>query len=235
MRIAISPLYKWREFESKAQQDSTFMAGFDTAWNHREFSDMVNERTYKQAMLKLAEKDSIQLAINLVDSSVNLFINGVKIHQSNVKMFEQNQLLKKLPVLTYAKIFSLPLAVNSQVSTIVKEPVVVRQAPKDPEEAMQNAWQPDTLIQYPAFLLLRLNYGIDLIFEQDQHPGFYEKWIKFGFYKEIWKERVIKAITGFFKGKKQEYYPAITLYLPADDIRVIYRALPQFAYTVIYY
>lgn len=235
MSVAISPLHKWGELEALANNDSLFLANFDTSWNHSEFSGMVKERAYKQALLKLTEKDSIQLAVNLLDSSVCLYINGVKIHQTKVKQFEQNRLLRNLPVLPYVKIFSVPLVINSQVATIVKEPVVVRQAPKDTIEAAQNAWQPDTLIQYPAFLLLRLDYGIDLVFEQEPNPGFYEKWIKFGFYKKIWKGRVMQAVTGFFTGKKQEYYPAITIQLPAEDLRAIYRALPQFAYTVIYY
>ncbi|MBC8321074.1 MAG: hypothetical protein H8E34_10155 [Bacteroidetes bacterium] len=233
MSVALSPLYKLKEFEKLVKNDSLFIAKYDKNWSHSEFSEMVKEKTYKEALLKLAGKDSVQLAINLADSTVCLYINGVKIHKTVIKLFEQAKLLKKIPTMQYVKIFSQPLNISSQFATIVKEPVVIRQAPKDTIEAALNAWEPDTLLQNPAFLLLRLEHGIDLVFEQESNPVFYDKWIKFRFFNELWANKTLNALFCFFTFKKQEYYPVITIKIPANELRAIYRALPQNAFVVL--
>ncbi len=104
-------------------------------------------------MKKLSEKDSIQLIVNLRDSIIGLSIKGVIIHKTQINNYKVDPLLNKLPVLEYVKLFSEPLQVKSQYATIVKEPIVVRNAPKDTAEATLNAYEPDTLIQNPAFFL----------------------------------------------------------------------------------
>jgi hypothetical protein len=108
----------------------------------------------------------------------------------------------------------------------VKEPVVVRQAPKDTLEAVQNAWKPDTLIQNTAFLLLKLDHDIDLIFEQEEIISLHDKWQRFIFFNNQRLRYIIDAISGFIRFKKQEYHPGIYIQLPADELRAIYRALP---------
>lgn len=232
MSISLSPLHKLNEFEKLVANDSLFIAKYDNIWNYSGFTEMVKEKTYIEAMLKLAENDSIQLVLNLADSTACLFIKGVKIHQSPIKQFKQDKLLEKLTNMEYAKVFSQPLNIKSQVATIVKEPIVVRQAPKDAIEAALNAGVPDTLIQNPAFFLLRIEHGIDLIFEQESSPAFHDKWIKFMFYKDLWANKTLKALTCFFTFKKQECHPTITIKTPASDLRAIYRALPQNAYVI---
>ena len=91
----------------------------------------------------------------------------------------------------------------------MKEPVVVRHAPKDTLEAALNAWQPDTLIQNPAFAMLSLHHGINLIFEQEDNPTFKDKWKKFGFYNRLRIRSSIQAIYNFVRLKKQDYHPDI--------------------------
>lgn len=196
-------------------------------------SVFVKEKAYKEALLKLTESDSIQMAINLSDSTVNLYTKGVLIHQTPVKTFEMDKLFKVMPLIQQVKLFSQPLPVNSQYATIVKEPIVVRHAPKDTLEAAMNAWQPDTLIQNPAFLILSVEHGINLIFEQDENLTFHDKWKKFNFYNRLRLRDSMKAVSNFISFRKQEYHPATTLKLPVDDLRAIYRALPDNALIVL--
>jgi hypothetical protein len=83
---------------------------------------------------------------------------------------------------------------------------------------------PDTLIQKPAFLLLHTEYGLDLVMEQDVNARFRDRWKQFTFHGRIRLERIFS----------REYHPAITLRMPADDLRAIYRALPRHARVVIH-
>ena len=230
--IAISPLQKLQEIENLVRSDSLFLKEYDSICNHPEMSMFVREKTYKEALLKLAEFDSIQMVINLSDSTVNLFIRGVMIHQTKIKSFEKPKMFKELTPMQEVKLFSQALPVQEQYASIVKEPIVVRHAPKDTLEAALNAWQPDTMIQNPAFLALSLEHGIHIILEQEENPRFYDHWKKFNFYNRLRIRETMEALSDFVRIKKQEHHPVITIKMPVQDLRAIYRALPTQAHVV---
>jgi len=233
LTVAIAPLHKMQEYENLVHSDSLFLEKYDDIYNQPDLKLLIKERSYKEALLKLSESDSIQLVINLSDSTVKLSIKGVVIHQSKVGSFDRDKIFEKMPLIQQLKLFSLPLAVHSQHATIVKEPVVVRHAPKDTLEAALNAWQPDTLIQNPAFTIFSLDYGINLILEQEDNPSFRDRWTRFNFYNSLRIRSSFRAISKFARLKKQDYHPDITIKMPVDDLRAIYRALPNQAFVVI--
>jgi len=82
--IAMAPLHKMRELQELVCSDSLFMENFDSIYYHPEISPLLKEKAYKEALLKLAVNDSIQLVINLSDSTINLSIKGVMIHQTKI-------------------------------------------------------------------------------------------------------------------------------------------------------
>lgn len=232
--IAIAPRHKLYVYEKLAENDSALSIRQGTAGNLDAFSEKLMERSFKESLLELGEKDSIQMAVNLTDSTVCLYINGVKIHQTPITYFDEDKLLKKLSNSAYIKIFSKPLEINQTYATIVKEPIVIRQAPKDTAEANLNAWKPDTLVQNPAYILFDLDLGIRLIFEQEITSSFGERWSKFGFYRKLWTANLREIFYHLLHFTQPDYKAAITIKMPADDLRAIYRALPQRAYVVIY-
>jgi len=233
INIAIAPLHKMQEFEGLVNSDSLFLEKYDSIYNHPEMRLLVKEKAFKEALLKLAESDSIQLVINLSDSTVNLSIKGVMIHQTKIRSIGSDKIFDEMPLIQEVKMFSKPLSVYSQYATFEKEPVVVRHAPKDTLDAALNAWQPDTLIQNPAFMILSVGYGINLIFEQEDNPVFQDKWQKFNFYNRLRFINSIRAVSNFVRLKKHDYHPAITIKMPVDDLRAIYRALPNNTFIVI--
>ncbi|MFH0756793.1 MAG: hypothetical protein V2B15_05870 [Bacteroidota bacterium] len=234
LSMALAPMHKMQEFERLVNSDSLFLEKYDPVYNQPEMRQMVKEKAFKEALVKLAESDSIQMVMNLSDSTINLSIKGVVIHQTKVASFYRDKLLNRMPLMQQVKLFSQPVAVQSQYATIVKEPVVIRQAPKDTLEAALNAWQPDTLIQNPAYLILSLDHGIYIIFEQETNPTFHDKWTRFAFYNRLRIRGSIRAVFRFVTFKKQDYHPAITIKMPADDLRAIYRALPGQPFIVIH-
>ncbi|MBN1117169.1 MAG: hypothetical protein JXA77_08195 [Bacteroidales bacterium] len=231
--IAIAPYNKIKELQKLVNTDSVFIERFDSVYYYPEMSRLVGEKAYKEALLKLAENDSIQLVINLTDSTVDLSMKGVMIHQTKLKEFSKDKFFEKITLIQENKLFSQPLFVNSSYATIVKEPVVVRHAPKDTLEAALDAWQPDTLIQNPAFVALSVEYNIRIIFEQDVNKSYYDKWKKFEFYNHLSFSKAIASLENFFCFKRQEYQPTITIKMPVDDLRAIYRALPYNPFIVI--
>ncbi len=231
--IAIAPSHKVQEFKNLVNTDTLFIEKYDSMYNHPAMKLLVIEKAYKESLLKLAESDSIQMVINLTDSSVNLSIKGVVIHHTKINILEKDKIFKKMQVIEQLKLLSQPLAAHSQYATIIKEPVVVHHAPKDTIEAALNAWKPDTLIQNPAFLMLSVEHGIHIIFEQDKNPTFYAKWKKFNFYNHIRIKKYIASISNFVCLKKQEYHPTILIKMPVHDLRAIYRALPNNTFIVL--
>jgi hypothetical protein len=222
-----------KELQSLVNADSVFVENFDSIYFHPGIVNLIKQKAYKEALLKLSESDSIQLVINLSDSTINLIIKGVIIHQTKIVEYTKDKFLRKLPLIQEVKFFSQPLLVQSHFATIVKEPVVVRHAPKDTTEAALNAWQPDTLIQNPAFVAFTTEEKIRIFFEQNENKSFSDKLKKIGFYNHFFAKKVITSQKNFFGFKKQEYIPNIIVKIPVDDLRAIYRALPNNTYIVV--
>ena len=231
--LAISPVHKMREFQNWLDANPGFTAGFDSLSNHPGMRELAKEKAYKQALLRLSESDSIQMVVNLTDSAVLLQLKGVTIHRTKIREYNTDKLLKKIPLIQEVQLFSEPLPVHWHRASIVKEPVVVRHAPRDTLEAALNAWRPDTLLQNPAFAAFRLEHGIQLVFEQDKNESLRDNWKRFHFHYQIQVQNALTAISNFISLKKQDYYPTVTIKIPVDDLRAIYRALPGKAFIVL--
>lgn len=229
--VGFSPLNRITEFKNLVKNDSLYLTQYDSIYNNPDLDSLVKEKAYKQALLKLSEQDSIQLIINLHDSIISLSIKGVEIHKSHISSYKNDLIFEKLPTIEYVKLFSQPLKINAQKATIIKEPIVVRQAPKDTSEVDIQAYQPDTLIQNPAFIQLEIDYGIQIIIEQELNATFKDKWIRFRFKSNT----IFNRIKHFFCFKNQNYHPTVTVKIPVDDLRAIYRALPTQSYVVLNY
>lgn len=225
--MALSPAYKIKELRDLVYADSLFVKNFDSLYYHPEIQPLLKEKAFKEALLKQSESDSIQLVINLTDSLTALSIKGVSIHQTKIRGISRDKLLENLPFMYEIKLLSQPLPVRSHYATIVKEPVVVRHAPRDTLEAALNAWQPDTLIQNPAFVSFRTEHGLQIIFEQDKNEQFRDRWKKWTFYNHLRTSKAFHAVTDFLTFTKMEYQPTLTLKIPVDDLRALYRALPE--------
>ena len=233
--ICISPLAKIKEFNKIVYSDSLFVQKYEMAYNDSSVANRIREKTYKEALLSMADGDSINMIVNARDSVICLSMHGVIIHQTKMSDIRIDHFLKKLPQMYYVKIFSRPLKVNNDYATIVKEPIVEREAPKDTLEALLTAYTPDTLVHDPAFAIMRLDHDINIILAQDDNPLLMDKLTMVYFNAERLIKRSWYTIAGIFSLKGQNYTPVIKIKLPAGDLRAIYRALPARPDVVIYY
>lgn len=206
----------------------------DSTYNQPQFDSLVRQLAFKTAISKLSKEDSIQMAINMKDSTVSLFIKGVCIFNSKMSNLKKDKLLLNLPNDVYYRHFASPLEVSNLRTTIIKEPIVEIEAPKNEDEAAQNAYMPDTLIQYPAFLHLTLSNGIEVFFDQDSIDTDDEISSKVLFMKEHESIRNQKLKNSLFNGATYYYEPLINIELPIDDLRAIYRAVPRKIKVVLY-
>lgn len=176
------------------------------------------EILWNESLILLSEEDSMHMGVNLADTTVSLYLQGVPVYRIPVTRFSIDPLLKGMPARAYLKTFGRPFPVTDRTATIIREPIVVREAPESQEEAEISAWAPDTLIQQPAFFRLVLDNGIDLVVMQDEVSTFRDRLVRARFLTGLRLERSVR----FF-----HYRPRITLQIPAQDVRAFYRALPQ--------
>lgn len=235
IHTGFAPRYAFGALEASAMINNQAQSVKDTLIYAPEFDSLVREKALREALLKLSLNDSISLVVNLRDSTVNLSIKGVIIHTSKVKFTKVDPLLMKLPAKMYLDLFSNSLKILEEKATIVKEPIVVVQAPKDTIEASRNAYKPDTLIQNPAYLKMKLSYGISLRFDQEKATTWNDKWVRLIFSTDGWSGRIAQRLKNFATFQRQVYKPEIRVKLPVDDLRSIYRALPEEASVVICY
>jgi hypothetical protein len=225
--VALAPVEKLKEIEKQSVSDNSSIADALQELNHVNYHSVIRKQAFLDACLAQSVEDSIALSINLCDSTLNISIKGVNIHHSTISNFEIDQMFTKLSNLSYKRLFSSPIAIHQQYATIVKEPVVVREAPNNPAEAEVNAWQPDTLVQNPAFVQLYLDHDFQILLKQDQNNNLHQKKAHFKFNTTINFESAKNSIIAFLSFKKQTYKPTITIYLPVDELRSVYRALPK--------
>lgn len=211
----VSPLLKSEILQKSVSEEQDTLKAFPL--DHPELFYLQKEIAWTESLILLSKEDSIQLAVNLKDSLLILYLKGVPIHQVRISEFRSNPVLAGLPGRVYLRTFSRPLDVTGVWSTIVKEPIVIREAPSDPLEAEMTAWEPDTLVQNPAFFLLSMEHGIELAIGQDQNLNFRDRWVSFKFYSRWEFRRFFRLFS---------YSPSIRILIPVDDVRAIYRALP---------
>ena len=187
-----------------------------------EISSLIREKSFLESRLELARSDSIGMVINLADSSMGLEIRGVRIHTTDINIIKHARFFGILNDIEYSQLLGSPAKITRQRANIEKEPVNLVNAPKDPEEAIDNVFAPDTTSGKAIFVTLILENGIMvLLIDKDA--------TKIGLFIRDFGRRVSETTRNLLsvcRFKIPEYRPAIKLYLPGAEIRTIYRALP---------
>ncbi|MBN2350288.1 MAG: hypothetical protein JXJ22_15730 [Bacteroidales bacterium] len=233
--VSLAPVKTLKHLNHFALADSVFTEQYKIINKSPELALLAKEKGFKEAQLSMAKSDSIGLKINFKDSTLSLVIKGVTIHAAEIKNYKIDKVFFAIENLTSAKLFSSPLNIQHESATIVKEPIIVKHAPKDAAEAAQQAYMPDTLQKNPAFLSMVCTYNIQLIVKQVEKESFKDKKIGIRFDFKNYVQKTANTIWSILRLQIPEYKPVIQLYVSGDDIRTIYRALPRNAMVVIYY
>lgn len=185
---------------------------------------LLKEKAFFQSRLGMAATDSIYMTINLSDSTINLEISGVVVHTAKIKRMKISRILKR-DEYAVLNMLSAPLVIDRDYSTIQKEPVMIKMAPKDTSEYQPDII-PDTADYEPVNYILLMDNGFNIHVYQEEKINIGDNLNRFLF--EL-RDRLRTTLTAFSSTiilKVPEYNPYIRLRLERADAKRIYRALP---------
>ena len=193
----------------------------------REGCDLMLQKAYLSSRMMRASDDSIGLALDISSGTIALEIKGVVLFERAIIESGLSPYFRALDDTTLFRLTAKPYAVTAFRSTIIKEPIVEKKAPKDTSEVELSDFQIDTSYREPAFLVIELDNGVEVVLKQYHGISFRDQF-KYGSF--IFRERMNRVGNVFhalIRGRVPRYTPRITAELSAKDIRIIYRALPQ--------
>jgi hypothetical protein len=187
---------------------------------------LLKEKAFLQSRIAMAETDSIYLTINLADSTANIEISGVVVHKAKMSYLKTSKILIKGNDNIILSMLSSPFTIANAYSTIQKDPVSVKVAPKDTSEYTPSI-MPDTSITEPVNYILEMTNGTRIYVYQleKEKPGDRTNAFIFDMKDRLSNTWIaIKSVALF---KVPEYHPFIKMRLPRADAKIIYRALPK--------
>ena len=187
------------------------------------------EEAYWKNRLAMAKTGSAGLVVDLVNRKVYLDIRGVPIRECTIQEMKVSEaLLKKKGQLGIIDWISSPHVLVKEWTTIVKQPIKVKIAPKNETEAEAQApekFQEDRGdVQYS----LKFSPEVTIHFEQvapEMNSSDWKEKMKndFRLKWEIAKE----SLQRLSRHELPEHDLSIAIRLAPDDARAIYRALPE--------
>jgi hypothetical protein len=198
----------------------------DRIFSDSEYLSLLKEKAYLQSRIAMAETDSIYLTVNLVDSTANIEISGVVVHTADINRMHISKILMAENETTVLTLLSTPFNISNAYSTISREPLMTKIAPKDTSEYVPDI-MPDTSIVESVNYILEMTNGTRLYVYQEENKKFSDmkNLILFDIkdrLRDTWNS--LKSVASL---KIPEYHPSIRIRLPRADAKRIYRALPK--------
>lgn len=209
------------EFGPKAAE------GVNTAmYSDSAYLALTREKAFLQSRTLMAQTDSIYLTLDLPDSLANVEISGVTVYSAKISKYNMSSILSKGDRNVIYSLLSQPLVIQDASSSIRKEPLMIKIAPKDTSEYQPDV-MPDTSVVEPVNFILRMNNGLRIYVYQQEENDEAGKSHTFRFdldqrLRDTWS--AVKSVAVF---KVPEYHPYIKIRIPREDARIIYRALPR--------
>jgi hypothetical protein len=189
---------------------------------------LILEEKRLKMMQQMAVLDSFSLVLDLKDSSAVLMNHGVPIRESKILSMQISTAFKILHRKHFLDAWlDKPFISRSEWSTIPKEPMQIRYAPKDTIEAGIYAQEPVNLDTADVYYRIQFDRNLILNVAQAERPRL-EGWVKRFIHdlKVRWEQTGWKS--GFMKQREIPNNPfQIDLKLSQTDAKAIYRALPR--------
>jgi len=186
------------------------------------------EQAFLQSRLKLAQTDSIFLVVDLVDNTVSLEIKGVELRRCKIirsRLKAEGEYREKMGVLS--DWLSAPFVLQQEHATIPKEPIRVKEAPKNADEAdlmpPEEVPVEDDVVNFWLYFDRNLSLSVKEIHPPSFGDRFRKVFNKVG-------ERFQFELTElglWLRLKKPQNQVRISLELSREDAKAVYRALPD--------
>ena len=191
----------------------------DAGWNIPEIEQKKKEVHWMEQQLLLAKSDSLNLGINLADSTIQVQLKGTVLLQANI--------LKQLPAHfienpNYAAYldFTAMSKIVKEKSTSVKRPVKKVQAPKNENEVKEV--KHDTIPENPIIWQFTLDNQIEVVITGVGLGK--DSLLDMNFNNDILKFNVEKFKNNWIP---KTYIPTLYIWLEDKDAKAIYRAIPE--------
>ncbi len=225
--LMISPARKYEaiknEFEAIPKRNT--MAD-ERIFSDSAFLSLLKGKAFLQSRIAMAETDSIYLTLNFADSTANVEISGVIVHTSKMNSVQISKILTKGDENIILSMLASPLIIADSYSTIKKEPVMIKMAPKDTSEYKPDI-MPDTSIAEPVNYVLEMTNGTRIYIYQEEKGKFSDIEDQFIFDFKYRLQNTLRSLKSVMLFKIPEYHPFIRIRLPRADAKIIYRALPK--------
>ncbi|MEE4178730.1 MAG: hypothetical protein V2I46_14595 [Bacteroides sp.] len=183
------------------------------------------ESTMVHNRLVLSDLDSVYLLCNLADSAASIELEGLPLHQGKVLSAYISPVIKELNKEALLQWLSKPMVSVSEISTLEKQPVYLRRAPRDTTEAALQKEEHVTVENFAGFLL-QFDNGLILQIRQSDNAGFRQAWQEVRFNIDIFSTHRLSAILQAITFREPEYHPSIILEMDRQDVIILYRAMP---------
>jgi hypothetical protein len=187
---------------------------------------LYKEKIFLESRLGMARTNSIGLVVNLKDSILNIEIDGINLRSCKISKYRVSRTLLSIDNKAYLGLFSKPFTTVRNLGTFVKEPIVVKKAPKDTIQAARQASVPDSVKTGPAYVAMTLDYNIRLSLYQENNGSVWALVYRFFFKSGRRFRQAGETLWGGLTFKIPEFRPEIRVFIPKDDLVTIYRALP---------
>lgn len=188
--------------------------------------ELIRMKTYLQARLAMSASDSIGLTINLKDSLVQLEMKGVVLRQVRFDKAEMTRFFKGFHSAAYQHHFSKPFTISEIEGSIIKDPVTVRKVPKDTIEASLTKVELDTArIDFVEWHLLLDSTIMVSFIQSDEYVGNIP-WPVFKYRIRRHVQTLLETNRDVLRFRKPVIYPEITVFIPSNEAKSFFRALP---------
>lgn len=190
----------------------------DAGWNIPEVEQKKKEVHWMENQLLLAKSDSLNLGINLADSTVQVQLKGTVLLQANILKQIPENFIESPNYAAYLDFTAISKIVQEQ-STSIKRPVRKVKAPKNENEVQE--FKHDTVPEAPIIWQFILDNKIEVVITgvglgQDSL-------LDMNFKNDILKYNIEKSRNNFLP---KTYMPTLYIWLDDKDAKAIYRAIP---------
>jgi len=232
--IMMSPAKKLAEIQNELAPKSDEISDTDKKIkSDSAYLALLKEKAFLQSRIVMAETDSIYLTINLKDSTSNIEISGVVVHKAKMAEIKASRIFLKGDEYLISSMLASPFIISDAISTIRKEPVMIKMAPKDTSEYKPDVL-PDTSLTEPVYYILRMTNGTRIYVYQAEEDNFSDRMNTFFFDFKDHLRNTWNSLKRVALLKVPEYHPYVKMKLPRADAKIIYRAIPVNGQVCIY-
>ncbi|MRR20669.1 hypothetical protein EG827_10840 [bacterium] len=190
------------------------------------YIEMLREKAFLSAQVRMADQDSIGLIINIRDSVLQLLIKGVPVRSFRIGDYDVSTFFQRANQEAVYSMLSSPLTITRMQATFLKDPVQVKIAPKDTSEAKIDA-KPDTTDYEAVFFTLDTDRDIRFYFEQQEDTVGADRRSRFFFDLKDRARNAGATMGEVVRFRTPPYAPYIKIWIPKAEAKIIYRAIPR--------